>query len=1687
MTFTTNNKTFKKTCNCKNSNKKYTIHNKNCEIAKLQSESHKKVRDRQNGLDLKLLRSMPQGLDMDNERALSIFNRVMNEDRLLFVQQTTTVSDGGVKNFLKKNDFWIKLLEDLFICYYQVIKSRNMTDIMVAIATYAKLRYNTAIITSGNIEKLESYARSLFLSNTQGVDDWYVSFKDALKKYDAFKESPVFAKVYKLIMYAMAMSVFDGVGLPLEKFYTKLESESIRKRHHMGPDFIHCLLSTLTFLIDRGAQCLKTGNMDPLFHSSTEYDKFFETYSRLKRESSLLCNPAAHGIDVFSHYAEVKENIEKGEAIVKYSYGMDKVEKRLMSKLLNDLKMLDAEELTKRNARASRAAPFAVSVFGASSIGKSTFTEILFLHFGKLFNLPTQPEFKYTRNANAKFWDGFSTYQWCLNLDDIAFMHPDVASAGGDPSLMELIMAINQTCFVPDQADLSDKGRTPMKCDLVIASTNTPHLNAHHYYSCPIALMRRLPFLIDLKVKKEYADSNGMLDSTKVPQQMPGSYMDVWEIELHKIENVPAQGQDPRIGARGRYRLAYKFDSIYKFLKCFGELAKSHRYNQGRVKESVVMMQDIVLCSKCDIPEQHCICDTLQSSDIFDQCKVSEVEVAVQENEYENEEDNTQYMHKRNSFRNLKFRPRFSQQSLQNNDSIVLFEATPQVHAQIQLLDQALEARNDMWTLFMSLSLMEKIGTFFYGILLLIYMYVPYAPRIMDYICPKIYLQRALLSPIFSMRFARTSMRLLGDRIQRHIGVPSVIMGGLLIATSFTLIYKVMQSFTAKFNSEDADTTMNTHTVSLDKQGNCVSTGRMPVPTNSERINPWFKESYAVSALDISPVTRSFKGNLEGFDNNVEKRSAYFTFQFENVRRVARALNVKGHYWLFNMHCVPPEHIKACRCNFISVQNKGGVSNNFSFLFSTNEIFRFPESDLAIVHIPQLPPGTDITHYFCEETLKGGHKGYYLGRNEDGTIWRQTIENIQYYEKCYSTALDQNIDLWCGYSKVPTEKGQCGSALISQTREGPIILGIHVLGQDNSVGALRVTKQFLQKHIPQCIEAGFTRLSSETKQQEIGELKSKCPLRWIEEGSAVAYGTLEGFRNIGKSHVMKSLINEDMVKLGFPNKFAAPVMGGWQPWRIAMMDMVTPATNVDSSILDECVLAFTNDIIAGLDASELEQIMVYDDFTAINGAQGVAYVDRMNMKSSMGFPWRKTKKAFIIELEPQHNLDEPVTFTPEIMERVHDYEERYKRGERVQPIFAGCLKDEPVSLKKAAMGKTRVFTCAPGDWSIVVRKYCLAFTRVMQRNTIVFEAAPGTIAQSLEWEKLYHHITKFGEDRMVAGDYKAFDKSMPAVVIKAAFKIIENICKIAGYTDDELTVVRGIAEDTAFPIIDMNGDLCSFYGSNPSGHPLTVVINSLANALYMRYAYVLNGYDVQTFKENVALMTYGDDNVMSVSRFAPDFNHTTIQNAMKHIGITYTMADKESESIPYINIKDISFLKRQWIWSDDVGAYLAPLEMDSIIKSLMINVVSDTITQEQQLIEVIGSAMREFFFHGKDVFDKWEGILRGILHEKDLEMYIKDSTFPKYSELVAQFWNNSKHVNVEDLRKSNLQGNDIPSDEEAEELCVACGICEHSIFEDSVLLPTTDGGYVCELCILYNMEFCPTCECLFQIGAQCQC
>ncbi len=259
-----------------------------------------------------------------------------------------------------------------------------------------------------------------------------------------------------------------------------------------------------------------------------------------------------------------------------------------------------------------------------------------------------------------------------------------------------------------------------------------------------------------------------------------------------------------------------------------------------------------------------------------------------------------------------------------------------------------------------------------------------------------------------------------------------------------------------------------------------------------------------------------------------------------------------------------------------------------------------------------------------------------------------------------------------------------------------------------------------------------------------------------------------------------------------------------------------------------------------------------------------------------------------------------------------------------------------------------------------------------------------------EYVAVSYYVITLGLDSMIDRDYKTYDKKMPAVFIRAAFWVLDQWRgEITPLTEREKLISRGIATDISFPIINMNKDLYQFFGSNPSGHPLTAILNSIANSLFMRFCFHKLGYPVSHFKQSVKLMTLGDDNIMGSKE--DGFNHTTISKVLADYGVPYTMADKKSASVPFINIAQCDFLKRRFMILN--GEYVGPLDLNSIMKSLCVWVESKHITSSEHTAQCYLAARREWSLHGKDVFDncvkKMQKLLQMEAHKHIGMFFIK--------------------------------------------------------------------------------------------------
>nr|ULG00040.1 MAG: hypothetical protein 1 [Marnaviridae sp.]URG14537.1 MAG: RNA dependent RNA polymerase [Picornaviridae sp.] len=1452
-------------------------------------------------------------------------------------------------------DSLLDTVEQLVLFSYHWFRAKTTGDRLVALATFAKLA-NTGInaVALGTTALMAAHEYFFFSQEeeleVQGYEEVFDTLQSYLDKYDLLKTLPIFTKMYKFLMYVIASSILAPANKVLDHLrFDKVAQEAILRKYHAGPDMIHSILDSLLFFTRRGFQCYELGSITPIFHSEDKYEEWFAQAEQLTRQANFLTNPEVHGIDRFAFLADLKDCIEKGSAMRKVCLKKDL--KVIIARLLSSLQLTHDLEVTKRSAQKARKAPLALLLYGGSSVGKSTFMHILFQQFGKTRGLKTSSEYRYVRNANEDHWNGMNSTQWCVVLDDIAFMNPALGVM--DPSLAEMLCLVNNIPYVPAQAELADKGRTPCRPELVIGTTNAEDLNLHAYFSCPLAVARRFPWIIDIKPKRQYQhpDKPGMLETSLLPPTLDGEYMDVWDIVVKRIEPVG----DDRKRQMGRSVVDKEFSSMKDFIKWYIDVIRQHSRTQTTITDSLKKMEAITTCDKCSMPDTWCECP-MEPSELLEHFGEVQADTAS---------ETTLELFQRDDDA-----PRAG----------ASFSAPLEFEFQTTRLEYLILAYYWFWWwVYCKFPVFSCIlwGQFWFCSMVCKSRYKWIAARV-------------------CVREAGRAITLRCDRrIMKIMAATSAAVVALLGA------YKLYRS---------------TRTFAV--QGLAQSIGHPPPSDPNPIPRPTYGDPMPFSSDMLSAATLCSRGQDPAvLEAHIRKATRTFR-SYGSTSHVGVAVQIRGQCHMLNSHCIPADF--PFRLDVISDSGEGISANLTKILVTESMVERIPELDVAIIRLRVLPPSTDLTKYFANDSFDAKLKGKYIGRDVDGKEWSSVVDNLSVvHSQWRSHATNVSAHTWRGTVAIPTSVGDCGSLLFSETPSGLAILGIHTLGLRNEVRAVKIGRERLLKAVralePCSVARGEIKISTPSVKRTLGDVSPQSVLHAVQ-GSALIHGSFVGeFRQKSKTNVTRTLLAPHLEARGFTQDRVAPVMGR-KPWEHAARDMTRPVVNLELDVLAEAVDMYLQET-----RIPVGDIHVYDLHTAVNGAPGVDYCDKMNRHSSAGAPYKKSKLHFLVELGDGTT---DVAITKEIEDTVDDMIATYHRGERVHPVYCGCPKDEPITPLKAEAGKVRIFTMAGMAHTIVTRMYLLPLIVHIQNNRYNYEAMPGIVAQSEEWEELYRALTKFGTERIIAGDYAKFDKRMPASVILATFDIMENICRRAGYTEQDLMVVRGIGYDTAFPVVDFNGELVEFYGSNPSGHALTVIVNCLANSLYMRYAFRILSHDAPTppprlrlghgwsFKKCVSLVTYGDDNAMGVSEACPWFNHTAIQDLLMLATIEYTMADKVSESVPYLPIDKVDFLKRKWRWDEDLQTHVGPLAEESLSKMLMVCVQKKNISPECHALQVIGTAVREYFYLGRAEFERRSELLKDVVREAQLEAYVEDSTFPTWEECAAAYWARSEHVRL---------------------------------------------------------------------------
>jgi hypothetical protein len=719
-------------------------------------------------------------------------------------------------------------------------------------------------------------------------------------------------------------------------------------------------------------------------------------------------------------------------------------------------------------------------------------------------------------------------------------------------------------------------------------------------------------------------------------------------------------------------------------------------------------------------------------------------------------------------------------------------------------------------------------------------------------------------------------------------------------------------------------------------------------------------------------------------------------------------------------------------------------------------------SDLVLLHHSRLVNVRDLTKFLpytsdgiqfdsfmasrvCTMDTKTGYRTYHDG-------WLDSLR------ECESKATIRGKKFSCKFKgftyrnkSAEMEIGSCGSAVISMQKD-PVLLGFHLAAstKDKTFCAAQIVSQKDFDHAESTLlkcnalaaNAGDIQFESHGRTLIIEgqDPHPRHPIMWQQHVyDSIVYGDqipsccdligVNGERAKTTTSVRESPISSAVaLHMELPVLHGAPQVHRQNIYYARnLRDMTTSRNLLRPAIMRRCQDDFMEMILPLLNKDNKKWCVItrpLDRFTVLNGCPGINVMSAVDLNTSMGWPHCKAKKFFIKPVNPESPSHERVLdFTDALFwDEMETLEEALARGYRVYPVFNASLKDEAVKVDK---DKMRVFASCPILFTLLVRKYYLPIVRIIQTEWINTECCVGINAAGRDWGKLARYllaedIPGFNGYRFVAGDFKAYDKNQSAFVTMSAFQVLIRIAEYCGYPDDALTIMRSLATDVCYPIYNFSGVVIQMLGSNPSGHPLTVIINNIVNSLYMRYAYYTlheqHREDLDKlplFHTRVKLACYGDDNIMNVSEEEKFLDHTSIASVLQNLGIVYTMAEKDAESRAFIRFDETSFLKRKFRWENELVDYVAPLDITSISKSLHNHLVKkgSPVSPLEVSVMVLFGACREFFRYGREEFNRRMEQIALVVDECP-ELPVDMDCFWTYDDLKDEFLGRPGESNV---------------------------------------------------------------------------
>jgi len=423
-----------------------------------------------------------------------------------------------------------------------------------------------------------------------------------------------------------------------------------------------------------------------------------------------------------------------------------------------------------------------------------------------------------------------------------------------------------------------------------------------------------------------------------------------------------------------------------------------------------------------------------------------------------------------------------------------------------------------------------------------------------------------------------------------------------------------------------------------------------------------------------------------------------------------------------------------------------------------------------------------------------------------------------------------------------------------------------------------------------------------------------------------------------------------------------------------------------------------------------ELAKVFSLHDAIYGAPGIQYLDAINASSSCGTIGRE---LFIEEYGPQegtinnnsYKLKADYEMPNGDMVNVILYRETNKmrdlmlQGKRPFVMWEDMPKDEPRPLKKVEAGKTRFFSCTANlAYLVMFRQYFGGFCAATMQNKITNGYSVGTNVYGADWDETVSYVTAFGEENIFAGDFAGFDASHNR---RLNLLVVDKINKYfyPNATWEENRIRKMLWYDIVESVHVHEGDIYQWLKGQPSGNPITTILNCIVNNTSMRMVWDSVWKEAQNetmrpqfqFNKYVRHVSYGDDSITAVhDKAIAVYNQISVARHQPRFGFDYTDEAKgeNGDMVAQKHIREITYLKRSFVKDNVYGHYIAPLALPTLNKMTQwVKTKGDD--PNTQCVQRCETAVREAALHSTEVFTAFRAKVVDALEEKGLLQYAR--------------------------------------------------------------------------------------------------